>query len=47
VPSSGSPTRDDPAPIGVRRFHAEDPFGNRLHLVGVRDGGFTVRTVTS
>jgi catechol 2,3-dioxygenase-like lactoylglutathione lyase family enzyme len=35
--------RDDPADIGVRRFHAFDPFGNRLELVDVLDGGFTTR----
>jgi catechol 2,3-dioxygenase-like lactoylglutathione lyase family enzyme len=45
--AAGVPTDDDPAPIGVRRFHAQDPFGNRLELVDVRDGGFTVRTVIS
>ena len=45
--AAGVPTRDDPISIGVRRFYAEDPFGNRLELVDVRHGGFTVRTVTS
>ena len=44
---AGVQTRDDPTSIGVRRFYADDPFGNRLELVDVRDGGFTVRTVTS
>lgn len=34
---------EDPADIGVRRFHAFDPFGNRLELVDARDGGFTTR----
>jgi hypothetical protein len=33
----------DPADLGVRRFHAFDPFGNRLELVDARDGGFTTR----
>ena len=34
---------EDPADIGVRRFHAFDPFGNRLEFVDARDGGFTTR----
>lgn len=37
------PIVDDPADIGVRRFHAFDPFGNRLEFVDARDGGFTTR----
>jgi catechol 2,3-dioxygenase-like lactoylglutathione lyase family enzyme len=37
---------DDDAPIGVRRFHAFDPFGNRLELVDARDAGFTERAPT-
>jgi catechol 2,3-dioxygenase-like lactoylglutathione lyase family enzyme len=41
---AGVTTRDDDAPIGVRRFYAFDPFGNRLELVDRRDGGFTDRT---
>jgi catechol 2,3-dioxygenase-like lactoylglutathione lyase family enzyme len=32
---------DDDAGVGVRRFHAFDPFGNRLELVDRRDAGFT------
>jgi catechol 2,3-dioxygenase-like lactoylglutathione lyase family enzyme len=32
---------DDDAAIGVRRFHAFDPFGNRLELVDRADAGFT------
>lgn len=36
---------DDDAEIGVRRFHAFDPFGNRLELVDHRDAGFTNRGV--
>lgn len=35
---------DDDAQIGVRRFHAFDPFGNRLELVDRRDAGFTNRS---
>jgi catechol 2,3-dioxygenase-like lactoylglutathione lyase family enzyme len=34
---------DDTLPIGVRRFYAEDPFGNRLEFDDRQDGGFTVR----
>jgi hypothetical protein len=40
---AGVEIRDDPADIGVRRFHAFDPFGNRLEFVDARDGGFTTR----
>lgn len=36
--------RDDDAPIGVRRFYAFDPFGNRLELIDAVDGGFTGRS---
>ena len=32
---------DDGAEIGVHRFHAFDPFGNRLELVDRTDAGFT------
>lgn len=39
--AAGVTTVDDPAEIGVRRFHAFDPFGNRLELVDHRDAGFT------
>lgn len=42
--SAGVTIQDDPADIGVRRFHAFDAFGNRLELVDARDGGFTTRT---
>ena len=42
VPFPGAEVRDDDAPIGVRRFYAFDPFGNRLELVDARDVGFTV-----
>lgn len=39
--AAGIPTRDDDVDIGVRRFYASDPFGNRLELVDARDAGFT------
>ena len=41
---AGTTTKDDDAPIGVRRFYALDPFGNRLELVDRRDAGFTDRS---
>ena len=41
---AGVETRDDEAPIGVRRFYAFDPFGNRLELVASDDAGFTERS---
>lgn len=41
---AGVTVGDDPAEIGVRRFHAFDPFGNRLELVDRRDAGFTARS---
>jgi catechol 2,3-dioxygenase-like lactoylglutathione lyase family enzyme len=41
---AGVTIRPDDADIGVRRFHAVDPFGNRLEFVDQRDGGFTTRT---
>lgn len=40
---AGVTIADDPVEIGVRRFHAFDPFGNRLELVDGRDAGFTSR----
>jgi catechol 2,3-dioxygenase-like lactoylglutathione lyase family enzyme len=40
---AGVEIRIDDAEIGVRRFHAFDPFGNRLEFVDARDGGFTTR----
>ena len=40
---AGVTIADDAAEIGVRRFHAFDPFGNRLELVDSRDAGFTSR----
>ncbi|MBI2780457.1 MAG: glyoxalase [Chloroflexi bacterium] len=42
--AAGVTLADDPAEIGVRRFHAFDPFGNRLELVDSRDTGFTARS---
>lgn len=41
---AGVETREDDAPIGVRRFYAFDPFGNRLELVDAADAGFTDRS---
>ena len=41
--AAGVTTRDDEAPIGVRRFYADDPFGNRLELIDARDRDFTNR----
>ena len=41
--AAGTETKDDDAPIGVRRFYAFDPFGNRLELVDRRNAGFTDR----
>jgi catechol 2,3-dioxygenase-like lactoylglutathione lyase family enzyme len=40
---AGVTIQHDPAEMSVRRFHAFDPFGNRLELVDARDGGFTTR----
>ena len=40
---AGMTIEEDTADIDVRRFHAFDPFGNRLELVDARDGGFTTR----
>ena len=39
-------TRDDDADIGVRRFYAFDPFGNRLELIDARDAAFSARERT-
>ena len=38
--AGGIETIED-AEIGVRRFYAFDPFGNRLELIDARDAGFT------
>jgi catechol 2,3-dioxygenase-like lactoylglutathione lyase family enzyme len=42
--AAGAITVDDERPIGVRRFYAFDPFGNRLELVDQRDAGFSARS---
>jgi catechol 2,3-dioxygenase-like lactoylglutathione lyase family enzyme len=41
--AAGVETKVDDADVGVRRFHAFDPFGNRLEFVDARDEGFTTR----
>jgi catechol 2,3-dioxygenase-like lactoylglutathione lyase family enzyme len=41
--AAGAEVRDDDADIGVRRFYAFDPFGNRLELIDARDQGFSAR----
>ena len=41
--AAGASTVDDDAPIGVRRFYAHDPFGNRLELVDTQDAGFSAQ----
>jgi catechol 2,3-dioxygenase-like lactoylglutathione lyase family enzyme len=33
----------DDADIGVARFYAHDPFGNRIEFVSLKDEGFTTR----
>lgn len=38
----GAAVTDD-ASIGVRRFYASDPFGNRIEFVDEKDRGFTNR----
>ena len=40
---AGAAIREDDVDIGVRRFYATDPFGNRLELIDARDAGFTKR----
>ncbi len=40
---AGVEVKDDDADIGIRRFYAFDPFGNRLELIDVRDQGFSAR----
>lgn len=40
---AGVTIREDDVDIGVRRFYATDPFGNRLELIDARDAGFTER----
>jgi catechol 2,3-dioxygenase-like lactoylglutathione lyase family enzyme len=41
--AAGAEVRGDDADIGVRRFYAFDPFGNRLELIDARDQGFSAR----
>lgn len=45
--AAGVTMLEDDASIGVRRFYAFDPFGNRLELVDARDRGFTDRRSAS
>ena len=40
--AAGADVRDDDS-IHIRRFHAFDPFGNRLELIDARDAGFSER----
>ncbi|MEO6349894.1 MAG: VOC family protein [Candidatus Limnocylindrales bacterium] len=37
---------EDEVDIGVDRFYAEDPFGNRIEFVSVVERGFTSRFTT-
>lgn len=39
--TAGVDVTDDDPDIGVARFYANDPFGNRLEFVAVADRGFT------
>ncbi len=41
--AAGVGIREDDVDLGVRRFYATDPFGNRLELIDARDAGFTER----
>lgn len=41
--AAGAEVRDDDADVGVRRFYAFDPFGNRLELIDARDAAFSAR----
>jgi catechol 2,3-dioxygenase-like lactoylglutathione lyase family enzyme len=43
---AGARVRDDDADIGVQRFYAFDPFGNRLELIDARDAAFSGRLAT-
>lgn len=36
--AAGVTTADDDAPLGRRRFHAFDPFGNRIEFMQMGDG---------
>ena len=40
---AGVPIAEDDVDIGVSRFYAEDPFGNRLEFVDEADRGFSRR----
>jgi catechol 2,3-dioxygenase-like lactoylglutathione lyase family enzyme len=39
--AAGAPVREDGSSLPVRRCYTEDPFGNRIELIDVRDAGFT------
>lgn len=41
--AAGARTISDDSGIDVRRLYVEDPFGNRIELVGAADAGFTER----
>lgn len=41
--AAGVPITQDDAAIGVHRFYALDPFGNRLEFIEHADRGFTDR----
>lgn len=41
--AAGVKIATDDAEIGVERFYADDPFGNRLEFVAEADRGFTRR----
>lgn len=42
--AAGVVVADDEVDIGVARFYANDPFGNRVEFVASADAGFTTRT---
>ena len=42
--SAGVTVREDDVEIGVDRFYASDPFGNRLEFIAAADRGFTDRS---
>ena len=46
VEALGYPTHDDVPLPGYRRFHTEDPFGNRVELLEA-EGNETIRTVSA
>jgi catechol 2,3-dioxygenase-like lactoylglutathione lyase family enzyme len=41
--SAGAAVVDDESGLPVRRCYTADPFGNRIELIDVRDGGFSDR----